>query len=1213
MRKKLIRNELFYHHYPYRPELESGDRQAKYKVAISLDSKLHHHLYETQHRSLRFAETGQPKEKLACDNESNDEINQNSCDCSWTTAAEIKPSREDSTEIFEEKNDLGLSELPSLLKNSGKRTTNDVDEDFDGPEIDIGVDASADVVSDMSSDQCSAHQTLYLICFGVLVFKVWIPLKDCYFLEKSIATSWMVIHCSDQEKSWTYRCSKLAYIDIKEVHIRKYLLQPNAIEVFSTDGRNYLLAFPRTMRNKVYQRFLATATGISDNAQQSVAGQKRSASVEQSSGILSSFMGETSVTQRWVRGEISNFQYLMYLNTLAGRSYNDLMQYPVFPWILADYDSPELDLTDPATFRELSKPMGAQTSDRLEQFKKRFREWEDPHLDTPPYHYGTHYSSAMIVCSYLIRLEPFTQHFLNLQGGHFDLADRMFHSVREAWYSAAKHNMADVKELIPEFFYLPDFLVNTNHFDLGTKQSGVQVDAVELPPWAKNDPREFIRVHREALECDYVSAHLHEWIDLIFGFKQQGQAAVDAVNVFHHLFYEGNVDIYSIEDPLKRNAIIGFINNFGQTPKPLFKKPHPAKKVGKNGFPTESSQVFSMGSAAAEKLFFHHLHTLRPSLQPIKELKRPVGQIVQQDRALLAVEENKAFIPPSNIRCVSWGYADHTIRISTYENDRSILICESQQYGDILACICPTPKLIISGGSDTVVTVWELGRKTLEVKKRLYGHTDVVTCLVAKQSYQIIVSGSRDCSAIIWDLSRLSFIRQLRAHPGPITAVSVNELTGDIATCAGTWLFLWSVNGELLASVNTLVGRADRMQQILCVAFSQALEWDPRNVVLTGSTDGVVRMWCLEYVQVPIDEPSVTTVEEKVNVEESLVKQELLKGESDQESSDDDDNQSSELHKRLQSIIAENQELLIELRGEKLGKGQLERQSSIDEPVRSSDAEVFYQSVYDHQIDGTFDQDSFEDLNSRSGSFDVKEEQGQTLPENMSDQIRQRKLSPTRRANLCKSVGNMMTLHGDFSDDSDEDLRDKPKPLKSSRSVSSLGDSFVVVGNLQAPNSENKIGQHKPDCGFKKEPRNPLREGFKWQRQLVFSSKLTMHTAFDRPDNAYPASITALQVSRDHRSVYVGDARGRIYSWSVADLPGKSMADYWLKDEVAESCRSCSTRFTLTERKHHCRNCGHVFCSRCSRFESEITRLRIRRPVRVCQTCHQLLRNSCET
>lgn len=39
------------------------------------------------------------------------------------------------------------------------------------------------------------------------------------------------------------------------------------------------------------------------------------------------------------KGEISNFEYLMHLNTVAGRTYNDLMQYPVFPWVLADYQS----------------------------------------------------------------------------------------------------------------------------------------------------------------------------------------------------------------------------------------------------------------------------------------------------------------------------------------------------------------------------------------------------------------------------------------------------------------------------------------------------------------------------------------------------------------------------------------------------------------------------------------------------------------------------------------------------------------------------------------------------------------------------------------------------------------------------------------------------------------------------------------------------------
>lgn len=62
----------------------------------------------------------------------------------------------------------------------------------------------------------------------------------------------------------------------------------------------------------------------------------------------------------------------MHLNTLAGRSYNDLMQYPIFPWILADYDSEELDLTDSSTFRDFGKPMGAQSPERLLQFKKRY-------------------------------------------------------------------------------------------------------------------------------------------------------------------------------------------------------------------------------------------------------------------------------------------------------------------------------------------------------------------------------------------------------------------------------------------------------------------------------------------------------------------------------------------------------------------------------------------------------------------------------------------------------------------------------------------------------------------------------------------------------------------------------------------------------------------------------------------------------------------------
>lgn len=84
------------------------------------------------------------------------------------------------------------------------------------------------------------------------------------------------------------------------------------------------------------------------------------------------------MTERWQRREVSNFEYLMFLNTIAGqcqrsmlkrqeiqsqffkgRTYNDLNQYPVFPWILSNYDAPELDLSLSSNYRDLSKVSAA--------------------------------------------------------------------------------------------------------------------------------------------------------------------------------------------------------------------------------------------------------------------------------------------------------------------------------------------------------------------------------------------------------------------------------------------------------------------------------------------------------------------------------------------------------------------------------------------------------------------------------------------------------------------------------------------------------------------------------------------------------------------------------------------------------------------------------------------------------------------------------------
>ena len=246
------------------------------------------------------------------------------------------------------------------------------------------------------------------------------------------------------------------------------------------------------------------------------------------------------VTTAWQRGRLSNYDYLLYCNLAAGRSFNDLTQYPVFPWVLADYTSRALDLADPAAFRDLSRPVGALRPARLAMYRERYREMAadpDPGGD-PPFMYGTHYSCPGYTMFWLVRAAP--AHMLRLQNGRFDAPDRLFCGVADAWESALS-NPADVKELIPEFFQ-PEgegVLRNEHTLGLGTRQSGRPVGDVELPPWAAGSPRRFLALQRAALEAPVASANLHHWLDLVFGAKQTGQAAVEADNVFRHLTYEG--------------------------------------------------------------------------------------------------------------------------------------------------------------------------------------------------------------------------------------------------------------------------------------------------------------------------------------------------------------------------------------------------------------------------------------------------------------------------------------------------------------------------------------------------------------------------------------------------------------------------------------------------------------------------------------------------
>ncbi|KAF2758334.1 beach-domain-containing protein [Pseudovirgaria hyperparasitica] len=644
---------------------------------------------------------------------------------------------------------------------------------------------------------------------------------------------------------------------------RRFLFRDVGLEIFFGDGRSYLLTGVSTsVRNDLYNKLSARAPHIHNPSSiAQLEGSWRLDALRNPEEAPQTFGSKFAnvfnpsamfpATKRWLKGEISNFHYLMLVNTLAGRTFNDLTQYPVFPWVLADYTSEELDLTNPRSFRDLSKPMGCQSASREAEFRDRYQSFaEMGDHNAPPFHYGTHYSSAMIVTSYLIRLQPFVQSYLLLQGGSFDHADRMFYSIEKAWLSASKDNMTDVRELTPEFFYLPEFLTNINCYNFGTRQgTGAKIDNVVLPPWAKGDPHIFITKHREALESPFVSKNLHHWIDLVFGFKQRGEAAIEATNVFHHLSYQGAKDLDNIEDPLERLATIGIIHNFGQTPHQIFSRSHVPRD--------DISPKFKRLDNAAESL------TRLPF--PLLESHERVASLLfsqKQDR-LLCSAAFRINIPPLYERYMEWGFTDDSVRFYATDNRKLLGLFEHLHQGQISSAIFLDSRIMITAGADCTLSAWTMTMFAkavdLQPKVTFFGHKAPVITLATSRALSTFLSADTAGHVYLWDLNRSEFIREIgdpRANErdGPVQAARISSITGHIILCRGPLLQLYTLNGHLLLSEN--VCETDDPEDIItsCAVYEGVgNEWVSRELIFTGHKRGLVNIFT--PTPTPFDHP----------------------------------------------------------------------------------------------------------------------------------------------------------------------------------------------------------------------------------------------------------------------------------------------------------------------------------------------------------------------
>ncbi|KAK3158666.1 hypothetical protein QOZ80_2AG0140040 [Eleusine coracana subsp. coracana] len=554
----------------------------------------------------------------------------------------------------------------------------------------------------------------------------------------------------DKDRSWLLS-------SLHQIYNRRYLLRQSALELFMVDRSNFLFDFEDIeARTHAYRAIIHTKPPYLKGI---------FLATQRPEQILK----QTQLMERWAKWEISNFEYLMELNTLAGRSYNDITQYPVFPWVIANYESKILDLECPSTYRDLSKPIGALNPARLEKFQEHYASFKDPII--PKFHYSSHYSNPGTILCYLARIEPFTTISGQLQGPTLNHDDCVFSDVTRTWNSVLE-GMNDVKELVPEMFYLPEIFTSVNFCR--------RLGPVILPPWAEN-PADFIHKHRKALESDHVSAHLHEWIDLIFGYKQRGKEAVTANNVFPHVTYEGMVDVDKIMDPAQRRATQNQISYFGQTPSQLLKVPHIRRRPLADIL--EWQTIFRNPSEVASYV-----------LPSPNQCNIPASALLVSDDCIVVIDTH---IPAVHVALHHWQpntpdglgapFLFHHGRnainstggaifrmfqgsagsAEDYHFPRAIAFAASTiQNSSAVVVTCD--KEVITGrhADNSVKLISPDGARTIETA---YGHLAPVTCLGLSADSNYLVTGSRDTTAILWRIRQVGSSHQKNTPEPPPT------------------------------------------------------------------------------------------------------------------------------------------------------------------------------------------------------------------------------------------------------------------------------------------------------------------------------------------------------------------------------------------------------------------------------------------------------------
>ena len=432
------------------------------------------------------------------------------------------------------------------------------------------------------------------------------------------------------------------YNIIKYIFIRQYFYVESALELFLENNKSYLFNFKTNkdliqFKSDVLHHGTYREIKAEDFKTKKIVGyqQINPNSKKKNYSIINKM-------EEWQNNNISNLEYLMWLNLYSGRSFNDLAQYPVFPWIITNYSDESEEISIKTDLRNLNIPIGMlelteKSESRKETFieiyeslkndlKEMFPDFNyqdylrkgDEYLDNYkvkrikkekenseeivniefnqiPYFYGSHYSNPTYVAHFLTRTLPYTYIAIEIQGENFDKPDRLFTSMLKTFDSTSSLK-DDVRELIPEFYILPELFMNKNNLNFSQNRTDdnnnlIVINDVKLPLWSQNNPIKFVSELRRYLESSNISNNINKWIDLIFGVVQRGEKAEENHNIFQAHTYEKNVKIDSIKNNDSRNALMRQYE-MGVTPFQIFESESKNKiKNNQNNTLDESKSI----------------------------------------------------------------------------------------------------------------------------------------------------------------------------------------------------------------------------------------------------------------------------------------------------------------------------------------------------------------------------------------------------------------------------------------------------------------------------------------------------------------------------------------------------------------------------------------------------------------------------------------------